>query len=214
MPLINSNNLKQSLDSLLVLGRGIDEQGNLSETGFDRARVAVDIARCALPQVIVFSGGRSWVQVERGIHPPSEGGAMLRYAQESMVDSQLPTTVFKAEEESTSTAENMVLSRAMLALPDSNEATLGILSDELHFSRGRVDHLAGLVFPRVKIVPFILENRPDASPAARREEKISAAVTRVAMLGVTPGNDHEIMQRQRILERGNSGLRRMISTLK
>jgi hypothetical protein len=200
----------QPIDALLVLGRGIEPDGTLSQTGFERAEVAVDIARRLIPRVVVFSGGHSWVQALEGITPPSEGGAMLAHASRFIDDDLRSRTRFLAEETSTSTVANMVNSRPQLGLSESG-ARLGILSDSLHFRFGRAQRLARLVFPNTVITPLQIDR--EETPGSVRDEKLTALMTRVAMAGVSAGNEQAIMRRQRALERGNAVFRRAMSHL-
>lgn len=193
------------IDALLVLGRGIDRHGNLSPTGLARVEEALRIARVCVPQVVVFSGGHSWVQELAGDEVPSEGGAMLAYANVCGA-TELSDTRFVAEEESTSTVENMVNSKPLLTL-GPEEASLGIVSDRLHFTGGRIDYLAGLVFPGVQIHSFCITE--EVTPEALRAEKLVSTMTKLCMWGVRPGNDRAIMRRQRGLERANSLYRRV-----
>jgi len=209
LPLVSQHIPKQHIDSLLVLGRGIDQDGVLSETGFERARVAVEIAQIVLPKVVVFSGGRSWVQVMRAEQPPSEGGAMLDYALQIMDGDEPADVQFAAEEESTSTVGNMVLSKPLLDL-DSGNPSIGILSDALHFSQRRIHRLARRVFPGADIVPYVLANDREPTPEAVREERLAARITRAAMFGVA--GDDAIMRRHQMIQTVNMGLRRAFAT--
>jgi len=194
------------IDALLVLGRGIEPDGTLSETGFERTKAAVELSRVVLPKVVVFSGGRSWRQSRAGILPPSEGGAMLRYAQQIMSNRPPKGVEFLAEEMSESTVANMVASKSLLQL--GAHATLGLMSDRLHFSQGRPQFLAIRVFPNTTVVPLIVENSHPPSADDIAEERRATLVTMLAMTGVNRGDDRAIMRRQRILERLNRHLRR------
>src|SRR5690242_13867301 len=114
------------IDAMLVLGRGIEGDGTLSDWSRERAEVAVGVASALLPRVVVFSGGRSWQQAASGIAPPSEGGTMLQHAN-VVADNALPTQIeWYAEETSESTVANMVNSHSLLGLCAGE--TLGILS--------------------------------------------------------------------------------------
>jgi len=199
---------QQPIDALLVLGRGIEPDGTLSQTGFERAEAAVDIARLLTPRVVVFSGGHSWAQALEGITPPSEGGVMLAHASGFVDDDVRSRTSFLAEETSTSTVANMVNSRSLLRLPE-NGARLGVMSDVLHFDSGQVPYAAGLVFPNAEIIPFKI-NRGE-TPGSVYEAKLTIFMTKVAMAGVKAGDERTIMRRQRALERGNAVFRRVLS---
>jgi len=194
------------IDALLVLGRGIESDGTLSETGFERTKAAVGLTRVVLPKIVVFSGGRSWRQARAGVLPPSEGGAMLRYAQQLMGNHPPKGVEFLAEEMSESTVANMVASKPLLQL--GAHATLGLMSDRLHFSQGRPQFLASRVFPDTTVVPLIVENSHPPSADDIAEERHATLATMLAMTGVNRGNDRAIMRRQRVLERLNRHLRR------
>lgn len=197
------------LSALLVLGRGIAESGQPSETSKARAKIAIDIARDTLPDIVVFSGGHSWAQELQHIITPSEGGAMLTCAMHYLAaagPAALQHTAFRTEETSISTVENMVNSKPLLKLKSGD--TLGILSDKLHCSQGRVAYLAKLVFPNTDIrvydiVPF------EYPPAAEAEEKRVTQVTKLFMAGVESGNGRAIMRRQRALEHVNAIYRQL-----
>jgi|GEM_PF-3516980 len=198
------------VDALLVLGRGIDESGVLSETSRLRAEMAVEIAQQLLPRVVVFSGGHSWVQELGGFEVPSEGAAMLDVARARYDQLGLTGIELAAEVTSMSTVENMVNSRPQLGLRDGDR--LGVLTDGLHDSRGRVSYLAKLVFSKQQIQVFdIVPNEPN--PGAGSEERLATIMTKAAMLAVTPGNDAAIMRRQRLLERANATYRTSSSLL-
>ncbi len=194
----------------LVLGRGINKEGILSPTGVERSKVAVQIARMLVPKVVVFSGGHSWRQELTGAEMPSEGDAMLAYAQEYMGTDIPPATQFLAEGKSTSTVENMVNSKPLLGLSE-NQSSLGILSDGLHFSQGRIEFLAGLVFPGSRICPFYVAK--EETPEAVREEKLITIMTKAFMIGVRAGDSRAIMRRQRGLESVNAVYRRVFAML-
>lgn len=193
----------EHVDALLVLGRGIDAGGELSQSGRDRVPFAIEVARRLFPKVVVFSGGRSWVQARDGVQPPSEGGASLDLANEYLASHPLTGVRFTKEETSESTAANMANSKNLLGLPRGG--TLGIVSDELHFLHGRPQYLAGKVFPRAKIFPIILPM--EYTPAEARTEQLTTLVTRMLLLGIRPGDTDAIMQRQHRLEDINATVR-------
>jgi hypothetical protein len=206
--LITEISQDQHIDALLVLGRGIGEDGILSEEGIERAEDAVYIARLLVPEVVVFGGGHSWDQELMGVEPPmSEGGAGLAHAISYMGDNIPRGTRFLAEEESQSTVETMLKSKSLLGL-DRPNPVVGILSDRLHFEYGRVEHLGKLALPGVERVHFRIAG--EITPTERREEQIIAASTRLFMVGVRPGNDEAIMRRQHALEATNATARRVI----
>ena len=193
-----------AMDALLVLGRGIDEHGVLSETSQLRAALAVDIARIVAPRIVVFSGGHSWRQERAGEDVPSEGGAMLAFARARIGQNDLEDVTFLAEEQSLSTIENLVNSKPLLELSDGE--TLGVLTDVLHDQYGRVTYSTRLVFPKQHShVLAITPNR--ASPDTEAEEKLATAAMKVFMFGVRRGNDAAIMRRQHLLEKANSAYR-------
>lgn len=193
------------IDALLVLGRGIEPDGTLSETGFERTKAAVELTRVVLPKVVVFSGGRSWRQAQAGISPPSEGGAMLHYAHKLMGDHPPRGVEFLAEETSESTVANMVKSKPLLKL--GAHATLGLMSDRLHFSQGRPQFLASRVFSNTTVVPLVIENSHPPSADDITEERRATLASMLAMTGVTKGDDTAMMRHQRALEWLNRHLR-------
>lgn len=201
-------------EAMVALGRGIDDEGNLSETSELRAKIAVDVALVLMPRVVVFSGGHSWVQERECADVPSEGAAMLARAMAWIDelgltdDPRLAGVTWLAEGTSRSTAENLVNSKPMLGL--SPGETLLILTDELHNSEGRVDDLGQLVFPDQNVYTYaVVPNTP--LPGAEREEKLATYMTRAFMFRVQPGNGEAIMRRQGYLERANSWYRTAIT---
>ena len=199
----------ESIDALLVLGRGIDSNGELSETSRERSEIAIDIARILEPHIVMFSGGHSWQQELDGLDIPSEGYEMLSHAVDYIDDGHplSESVLLLYEDLSTSTTRNMVNSKPNLGLERGSR--LGILSDELHFSQGRVQYLAELVFPHVDIVPFQIPI--EHGPGALREERLTTIMTRMAMTGVRAGSDKAIAHRQELLERGNATFRRTLA---
>jgi hypothetical protein len=206
--LINNLEFTQPIGALLVLGRGIDTDGVLSQTGYERTEVAIDIARLLHPKFIVFSGGHSWAQDMENHEYPSEGDAMLAHALAYLGDEELLETQLISENESVSTVENMVNSKILLE-PAIKGETLGLLSDDLHFSKGRAQFLAGLVYPNISTEIFQISR--EISVSEIREEKLINLMTRIAMFGVTPGNDIAIMRRQHGFEKTNAVIRHATS---
>jgi len=198
-------------DALLVLGRGISEDGVLSETSRLRAEMAVDLARVAMPNVIVFSGGHSWVQEREGSKVPSEGEAMRKVAIAYLGEASLGSTALLAEEKSHSTVENMVNSKPLLNLAPGQR--LDILTDELHDKEGRVTYLANLIYPDQKV--RVITSVPNTvEQGAEAEEKKATMMTKLFMRGVRPGNDKAAMRHQHALEKANSFYRSLLGAKK
>jgi hypothetical protein len=123
-------------------------------------------------------------------------------------------TQFLAEETLNSTVENMVNSKRMLTPEEGELKVLGVLSDERHFSRGRIQYLGGLIFPDASVVSYQIANAHEPTPEEITEENLTNMMTRLVMSGVTLGNDRAIMRRQHALEKGNAAFRRLISLRK
>jgi hypothetical protein len=195
---------KVPIDALIVLGRGIDGSGELTADSLRRSQVAVHIGELLGPRVVVFSGGRSWRQVEQGEQPPiSEGEAMLERAQRYAIrkrNQPLPDKIeWLSENESTNTTENFAYSSDLINLRPRE--ILAYLTDDLHDLYQRAFFLSNLVYPGHEIVPITIptiftHNQKD-------EERLSNIATRFFMFGVRPGNIDAIMRRQRVLESAN-----------
>ncbi len=198
---------ERQLDAIAVLGRGINQNGLLSDTGFHRAEVAVVLATILQPQVVVMTGGRSWEQTFYGIETPTEGGAMLTHAEEFIEDNELGNfldgTKFVAAENSISTVENLVDARPLLGEMGPGKK-LGLVSDSLHFKYDRPQRLGQLVFPEVDIAPYPIPER--YTLAEDNKEMLTTIMTSLFMIGAKPGNDESIMRHQRRLERVTSAV--------
>lgn len=199
----------EHVDALIVLGKGIDEDGNLSESGRERVPVALEVARELMPRVVVFSGGHSWVQERDGINPPSEGGAMLRLAQQELsqhgdaLDAEL-----LAEETSINTVGNFINSKPLLNLGRGDK--LGVVSDSLHFLYQRPLNIARKVLPGVDVYPITFPMRYSSYKERRRHEReefLASAASRLVLLGVEPGDTDTIARRQQRLHSVNIRLR-------
>lgn len=199
----------EHVDALLVLGRGIDADGHLTESGRERVPVALAAARVLTPRVVVFSGGHSWVQERDGIDPPSEGGAMLRLAHQEMgQNGSLPDAAPIAEETSTSTVGNFINSKPLLDLQPGDK--LGIVSDDLHFLHRRPQNIAHKVLPGVEVHPIVFPMRFSSHTERRhheREEFLASVALRLVLLGVKPGDTDTIAHRQQRLYDMNIKLR-------
>jgi DUF218 domain len=189
------------VDAIIVLGRGVEGDGTLSDKCKYSAEVAVELAHLLVPRVVVFSGGRSWQQVQAGEMPPAEGARMRELAMD-LDGSNYGDVPFEEETESTSTVENFVNSASLLNLRPGDR--LGILSDRLHHRFGRPMAIGKLVLPGVKLFPFEVPDISEPRKIDIIEEAVSAAMTKIFMFGVEPGNVVDIMSRQRKIEKINS----------
>ena len=211
----------EPVDALIVLGRGIEPSGELSETDKRRAIEAVYIGTFLRPRVVVFSGGRAWRQVPDNENMVmSEGATMLNYATRFATahqsERQLPQqTEWLAEGLSTSLTGNFINSADLINLRQGE--ILGYLTDEVQDHYHRPLLLAQLVFPGHEILPLTIpvidediqrtkeqtKVLIEARDKAIAEEHRIAFATKIAMFGVWPGNFHAIRRRQRALEAAN-----------
>jgi hypothetical protein len=200
------------IDALLILGRGVDEQGALSETGQERVQAAAWLGAVLAPElrVIVASGARSWKQTADGIITPSEGGTMLQDLTTTFETTYggVPDGLeLQAEEASTSTVENFVNSSPLLNLQKGER--LGVLSDPLHFMFYRPQYLGRLTLPDTCIVPLELPAHKTPTLPETTEELVSTIAARILMAGVKKGNHDSIMRQQRRLQAFNTTIRTM-----
>jgi hypothetical protein len=207
-------NQKTIIDALVVLGHGVDGNGELTHGSMRRSEVAVHVADLLHPRIVVFSGGRSWRQVVASELPPvSEGQAMLEHAKiYSARKSNQPLSDkidWETEDESTSTVANLANSSRLLNLQRGE--TLGLLSDDLHNLYNRVAYLGQLVFPKNKTLPLTFKTIFNQNE--KDEERRIAYATRFMMFGVRAGNIPAIMRRQRALEAANIQLRKIGSSI-
>ena len=139
------------MDKLFIYGRGVHGNGDLTPTGYERSEIAVELGRILRPELIMWSGGRSWRQALAGVEPPSEGRAGMQHAIE--YGGEPPEgCVYICEEESESTVRNVTNSAEKLDMKPGE--VLGILSDYVHFAYGRPQRIAKLAFPENEIVPI------------------------------------------------------------
>jgi hypothetical protein len=207
-------NKKTQVNALVVLGRELDSNSELTMSGIQRSEVAVYIADLMHPRIVVFSGGRSWRQVMAGVQPTiSEGQAMLEHAVAYSLRKSIKPLSDKVEwvteDESTSTVQNLIFSSPLLNLqPNEN---LAILSDELHYLYNRPTYLAHLVYPQHEILP--LSFKTVMTQNDKDHERQIAIATKLFMFGVRSGNFSAILKRQRALEATNQRLRGLGSLL-
>lgn len=201
------------VDVLLVLGRGIDCEGSLSETSKLRAELGAHISRLAVNQAVVFSGGRSWRQVLNKENTPSEGGAMLDYTLDWLGSDAPDGVQLLAEEASTSTLENFVLSKRLWEERGLRPGTVGVLSDTLHFSHGRIHLLGALALPGITKYPFRFEDPSVMSPENKREEIKNSLATKVLLAGAPYGNDNALLKRQALKTSINTMAHRVLTRL-
>lgn len=198
----------EPLDFLIVLGCGIDRYGNLEEAAIQRAEAAARLVRLGLVRQVIFSGGHSVRQEHErkkyGTHFPAEANAMVSHAIRYLGDDLPYEGVFTAENNSLSTVENLVRSRVLMEKyglgPNS---VVGIMSDERHFSAGRIQKLGSLVLPGLQKRVLRLPNAEHLTEADRQKEKVSAFFSRLYLAGVPYGNTNAIMRRRHAVEHLN-----------
>lgn len=200
------------LDTLLVLGKGIGTDGGLTPDSKYRTDVAASIIRECTPTQVIFTGGHSWQQELAGDKTPSEGSTMLEYAK-TLIDSgeHANTSKLSFENSSFSTVENFVNVKPLLP-KEGDDAIIGVMSNTLHFSRGRIRYLIETVYPNAReIVGIILPEINELRQAQIKEERMINLATHTVMLGVKKGDSKAIMCRQHILEVINRSVRRLFS---
>jgi hypothetical protein len=198
------------LDVLIVLGRGIDEHGNLSETGRQRADYAARLVELGIVKTVIFSGGHSWQQEEQaketGTVFASEGSGMMHRAQAYLEERNVSRigTRFIAEKKSTTTAENFANTKGILDwLGYDKKSVIGIMSDDLHFSAGRIQLLGSVALPGNHKTIVRIENATVPTPEQIQEEKLITLATRLFMVGVRKGNVAGMMRRHDALAKVN-----------
>lgn len=210
------------MKALFVLGRGIDEAGVLTPSGYRRAEIAASLSFSAVTHAVVFTGGRSWRQIQEGITPPAEGSAMLHHALQYLGNSAPHDVRLLDENKAISTAENLEKSKKKLdehGIVLRPGDTVGFLSDHLHFSggdiddpysRGRIHLLAELAFSRMNRVALRLPHEVPPTPQEIHEEKINTYITKLIMAGVPFGNIEAMVRRQNAKAGANQAAHRVI----
>ena len=201
----------EPMDAILILGRGISDEGELSQTGKDRAEAAARLLLLGKTDTLIFSGGHSWQQEQEyrrtGKIIPSEADAMMRHAIQYLGETYDPRIMrIYAETKSTNTVENFVYSKQILAdlgLLDPDK-TIGVMSDELHFREERIQLYGGLTIPGMHKIILRLPNAEDPTEAKAKEEQKVTQLSRLAMVGVRRGGENAVRRRMRLLTAANN----------
>ena len=199
------------LDCLVVLGKGIGADGVLTPASQYRTEVAAAIIQQSQPMQVIFTGGHSWQQELSGEVTPSEGSTMLAYVKiligaEKM---QNKASMLLCENASYSTVENFINVKPIL-LNNGNDAVIGVLSNDWHFSQGRIRYLTSITYPQVReTVGIVLPEISLLHPSQLKEERLVNLATRMMMLGIRKGDSATILHRQRILEAINRSIRQL-----
>lgn len=200
--------------TLLGLGRGINDKGELNSDGRLRVlltlQVARDLQKRGIKVLIIWTGFKNLRQVKDGIDiggPGSEAAAMLAFAQTLAQDGD--NFEQEIEEQSTSTVGNMAycaaLLRKLMRKYKLEETLIAPVTDTLHYRYGRVVFAARLAFPTYDIRPVVMPFT-QYSRKQRVMQALSAFTTRYGMYKVERGNKKAILKRQAQLEKATGWL--------
>lgn len=120
---------------MIVLGGGIDTNGNLLLRGKNRVKKAVEIAQARGVSRVIFSGGTSWHR-DYELKDVNEAQIMKTYA----IVLGLPESVILTEELSRDTVGNLFFTKAMHLIPNSWHNVLVVSSD---YHCKRIEYLCG-----------------------------------------------------------------------
>lgn len=190
--------------TILALGRGVGENGELSVSCKHRVRQTLQVARDlqeeGLTLLIIWTGRMSLGQLKAGITiggAGSEAAAMHAFAKELAK----PTDKFEqtTEVNSTSTVGNMAYCAEIVRERELDESVIVPVTDTLHFLYERVEFAARLMFPRHYIRP--IELLSNYTRKGQVMQAVSAFITRHGMRGVERGNKEAVLKRQAQLEK-------------
>lgn len=190
--------------SIFHLGRGgVNADGTLD--AYNRTRVERTLGLASVVAVlrpdaniqIVWTGGCNRKQDRASIaRPTSEGEAALRHARTLIRPEDRFTMV--AEESSTSTVENATAS----ALLVSDNDTILVVTDPLHYLMRKVQFIFWLVFPKHERIYIQLPTSPPGTNIVKiATHLISTCTTVLGMSFVKRGNARSIQRRQVLLQK-------------
>lgn len=199
MPLQHTPELELPPSQLLVLGRGMDPEGEPSRLTAERATAVALYFEAHGDQIerVVFSGNGSSLR-DDGSEILSEAEAMARVAE----DAGLPSGLIRLEQHSRTTIQNIVFSSQLLG-PNS---TTGIVAHERQMPRAL---RAGRVILG-NVVPVLAEDyRGHPEDGGAFAEAVNRAKQEALFLGAR-GDIDTIARREAALQRVQSGLKPMI----
>lgn len=103
----------ETYDAILVLGRGIDQEGNIPDSAKDTVNKAVDLYKKGVSERIIFSG--KWSYKYQGEYSTTEAEAMAEYAREL----GLPEDAILIENESDDTVTNVYFIKTKFLIPNN-----------------------------------------------------------------------------------------------
>ncbi len=173
------------LSQFLVLGGGINENGDLGYLSIERAqRVAQYVGQVGANRV-VFSGGTSWLETHDST-PRSEAEMMAEMA----IDLGLPESIVECEDTSTNTLANIALSHDLL----DDEQPVGIITHRFHMPR------------TLRIARKLLHSDPypitpgTDYPELMVHEIIASGMSTLVLLGLRNGDCQEAIRRNNALQ--------------
>lgn len=174
----------ETFDAILVLGRGIDQVGNLPDSAKATVRKAVELYKTGIASRIIFSG--KWSYRAPKPYPITEAEAMASYAE----GLGLPKEVTYIEKESDDTPTNIYFTKLKFLIPNSWTRVL-LVSVEIFYKRAFLN-LRKILGPdyqcEVKLADF-------SFPEDRREElkEIESDKLKMAeeLLSKLKDGDHE-----------------------
>lgn len=177
--------LSPEISQFLVLGGGIDENGNLGYLSVERAQRAAQFIGQVGADRVVFSGGTSWLETHETT-PRSEAEMMAEIA----VDLGVPESVVTCEDKSTNTLTNIALSRNLL----DEQQPVGIVTHQFHVPRT-------LRIARRLLGSELLTITPSTNyPELMVHEVVASGMTELVLLGLQHGDWQEAIRRNNALQ--------------
>lgn len=190
--------------TILGLGRGISEKGELDHKAQMRVRLTLLVARALQKHakvLIIWTGFKNLKQVKDNVTiggAGSEGAAYMAFAETLIKKGDEFEQM--AETMSTSTVGNMAHSAEHVP-PNS---LIVPVTDTLHFMYGRVLFAARLMFPGRDI--RLIEMDFKYTRKEQLKQLLSATATVIFMTGVKRGNKEAVLKRQARAERATGWL--------
>lgn len=179
-------------DAIVVLGRGISEDGELSPDSHSRVRKAIELYAQGIAPKIITSG--KWTYHLDTPPPRTEAAAMKAYAEELGVQ---PDSII-CEDESMDTLGNIYFTKMHIAEPHGWRNLTIVASDE-HLSRARYlcEKICGDEYDfEYQESERVLSDADYAKELVH--ERDSLATTRKWLDGVENGDDTEIWRLVRL----------------
>lgn len=181
-----SNLIKpKSTEAIIVLGGGLDSQGNLSPKLKQRMDTGVDAYRNEIAPNLIVSGGRSFLA--KTSLALSEAEVMKRYAE----DNGIPKDLIFVEKKSLDTVGNALFTKQQIVVPN-NWDHLALITSESHSPRA--EKIFNFVFGKDFSIQ-VLPAPEKIGPKEKLQETVASIMLREIFKGINSGDDEAIRER-------------------